>query len=70
MKSLFNTEDVIFRKGDSETFLMQALVDICHPQSDYVLDKGTQVQHPTSPKYKVQQCLQSFLERTTPVYSL
>jgi hypothetical protein len=70
MKSLFNTEDIIFGKGDSETFLILALFDICHPPSAYFLDKEMQVQHPTSPKYKVQLCLQSFLDRTTPVLSL
>ena len=60
---------MIFGKYDSDTFLLQSLIDISHPQSEYLLDKSTQSKHPMSPKFKVQECIRAFLERTTVVLS-
>lgn len=66
-KSHFSNADTVFAKYDSDTFLLQCLVDISHPQSEYLLEKSTQSQHPVSPKFKIQECIRAFLERATPV---
>jgi hypothetical protein len=58
---------MILSNDKADTFLMQSLIDISHPQDEYCPNNNTQSQHPISPKFKIKQCLQAFFERATPV---
>ena len=46
---------------------MQSLIEICHPQNEYLPDKSTQSQHPTGPNFKIKEFIQMFLDQTAPV---
>jgi hypothetical protein len=58
---------MILSKYNADNFLMQSVIDICHPQSEYFPDKSTQSEHPVGPKFKIKQFIQLFFDRATPV---
>ena len=66
IQSHFNNEDVILENVNCEIFLVQSLMDICHPQDEY-FEVTTQSEHPESPKFKIRESICGFLDRATPV---
>ena len=55
-------------KETCDEFIMHSLIEICHPQTEYYLDKSPEDHHPNSHKFKIQQLIQTFLDKATPMY--
>lgn len=61
-------DDTVLSKESCDSFLMSCMIEICQPQPEYYLDKNPQSLHPNSQKFKVQQLIQTFLDKSTPLF--